>query len=467
MLKQLKTIIATCMVLLMLAAGSSALAQTTTLNSTFTYQGSLSVSSAPFNGTCDFEFSLFDDQPVGTPDNQIGTTLTRSGVTVSGGVFTVSLDFGGTAFNGTDRYLAIAVVCPAGGTPVLLSPRQPITPAPYALGLYGLEVQQNNTSPNMIGGFSGNVAGTGIFGATIGGGGTATVGSPNTVNGNYATIGGGSTNTAGGAASTIAGGEGNVAGSLYSTVGGGNQNSANGQFSVVPGGFQNIASGFYSLAAGRNALAANDGAFVWNDSTGLTGTPLSSTVNNQFIARASGGFTFLTSATGATDTGAVLAAGGGDWANMSDRNVKENFVSIDPQGVLQDVVAMPITSWNYIAQGSTVRHIGPMAQDFYAAFGVGIGDRYISTVDASGVALAAIQGLYQLVQDKDTQIASLQAENDALEARLNDLDARLAALESLASPSQAGLGSPMMLVVLAAAGFGLMGWRASRKGSSL
>jgi hypothetical protein len=56
-----------------------------------------------------------------------------------------------------------------------------------------------------------------------------------------------------------------------------------------------------------------------------------------------------------------------------------------------------------------------MAQDFYAAFGVGEDDRHISTVDADGVALAAIQGLYQLMQEQNAQIVALEARVAALE----------------------------------------------------
>ncbi len=64
-------------------------------------------------------------------------------------------------------------------------------------------------------------------------------------------------------------------------------------------------------------------------------------------------------------------------------------------------------TWNYRSQDAAIRHIGPVAQDFYAAFGVGEDDRHISTIDADGVALAAIQGLYQVVQQKETRIADL------------------------------------------------------------
>ena len=74
--------------------------------------------------------------------------------------------------------------------------------------------------------------------------------------------------------------------------------------------------------------------------------------------------------------------------------------------MLNALAAIPIQSWNYKTQDAAIRHLGPMAQDFQAAFHVGENNTTISTVDAQGVALAAIQGLYGLVKDKDAQIAA-------------------------------------------------------------
>jgi hypothetical protein len=81
--------------------------------------------------------------------------------------------------------------------------------------------------------------------------------------------------------------------------------------------------------------------------------------------------------------------------------------------------------------------MGPMAQDFYAAFGLGLGDTTIDTVDADGVALASIQGLHTLIEEKDARITDLEAENDALvsgnaaqQQQIDDLEARLSALEA-------------------------------------
>lgn len=115
-----------------LALGLSVLAgQAGALGTAFTYQGQLEQSGTPTNGTCDFQFSLFDALSGG---NQVGTTLTVSPVSVTDGLFTVQLDFGGSAFDGNNRWLQIAVRCPTGsGNYTTLAPRQPLTAAPYAL----------------------------------------------------------------------------------------------------------------------------------------------------------------------------------------------------------------------------------------------------------------------------------------------------------------------------------------------
>jgi hypothetical protein len=83
---------------------------------------------------------------------------------------------------------------------------------------------------------------------------------------------------------------------------------------------------------------------------------------------------------------------------------------------------MPITRWHYTNDVATP-HLGPMAQDFYAAFSVGMDDRHIATVDEEGVALAAIQGLNQKLEGKDAEIQTLKQQNDLLAERLNELEA--------------------------------------------
>jgi hypothetical protein len=124
--------------------------------------------------------------------------------------------------------------------------------------------------------------------------------------------------------------------------------------------------------------------------------------------RSHGGARFYTAS--GTGTGVQLASGGGSWGSLSDRNVKENFTPVDGQEVLASLADVPITTWNYKAQDAAIRHMGPAAQDLYAAFGLGEDELYINTVDADGVALAAIQGLYQLSQDQAARIQALEEE---------------------------------------------------------
>ena len=97
----------------------------------------------------------------------------------------------------------------------------------------------------------------------------------------------------------------------------------------------------------------------------------------------------------------------------SDRNRKEQIIDIDHASILQKVSQLPITEWQYI--GGKERHIGPMAQDFYAAFGLGLGEKTIATVDADGIALAAIKALVK--------------ENEALKKRLSKIESLLSELE--------------------------------------
>jgi hypothetical protein len=104
--------------------------------------------------------------------------------------------------------------------------------------------------------------------------------------------------------------------------------------------------------------------------------------------------------------GNILASG--TITGSSDRNVKEHFSPVNPREVLEKVSGLPITEWNYQADNETLRHIGPMAQDFYSAFNVGLDDKHISMVDADGVALAAIQGLNQKLEEKDAEIETLK-----------------------------------------------------------
>jgi hypothetical protein len=97
----------------------------------------------------------------------------------------------------------------------------------------------------------------------------------------------------------------------------------------------------------------------------------------------------------------------GTLAQGSDRAHKDHIKAIDPQQVLAKVAGMPISEWDYTTEPG-VPHLGPMAQDFYAAFNLGQDNKHITTIDEGGVALAAIQGLDQKLNEKDTEIKDLK-----------------------------------------------------------
>ena len=103
---------------------------------------------------------------------------------------------------------------------------------------------------------------------------------------------------------------------------------------------------------------------------------------------------------------------------MSDRNVKTNFADVNARDVLEKVAQLPVTTWNLKSQDPSVHHMGPVAQDFRAAFGLGADEHFISSSDADGVALAAIQGLYQANKELKQENADLRARLERLEKRI-------------------------------------------------
>ncbi len=109
----------------------------------------------------------------------------------------------------------------------------------------------------------------------------------------------------------------------------------------------------------------------------------------------------------------------------SDRNMKADFSSVNPQLILRRLASMPIQTWSYKADGDAVRHLGPVAQDFKAAFDLGADDKTIATVDADGVALAAIQGLYQQNQELARTVKQQGNQIEQLLARLRRQEAHL------------------------------------------
>jgi hypothetical protein len=102
----------------------------------------------------------------------------------------------------------------------------------------------------------------------------------------------------------------------------------------------------------------------------------------------------------------------------SDRNQKKNIAPADTDAILKKVSELPISTWTYLEEPAGVRHLGPMAQDFHASFGLGNDDRTYHSVDAHGVALAAIQALERIVKQQEQRIERLERENRALRKRV-------------------------------------------------
>jgi trimeric autotransporter adhesin len=230
--------------------------------------------------------------------------------------------------------------------------------------------------------------------------------------------------TASGRASTAIG-EGTVASGGRSLAGGQNS-SAIGDTSLAFG-LEAAASGVGSVVLGRTARtsAAGSGSFMFADRS--SSAPFQSNAPNEFGARFAGGFYLYTRAD--LGTGAALAANGSSWASLSDVNAKENFRDVSGEEVLRKLARIPIREWNYKAQDRSIRHMGPTAQDFNAAFGLGDFPLRINTIDADGIALAAINALESRTRDLPRHAAELErldADNAALRELLDATRAELA-----------------------------------------
>jgi hypothetical protein len=270
--------------------------------------------------------------------------------------------------------------------------------------------------------------------------------------------------------STIAGGSANTiqTNASYSTIGGGSANAIqpNAFYATVPGGRLNSAADA-AFAAGTRAKAIHTGAFVWGD---YTEADFASTAPNQFLVRAAGGVGIGTASPGAaldvrttSGTGNAIRFGyytggegnliagpsrvgiatgdmverisipqstgnvglgtlspsqklhvignilaSGSITPNSDVNAKTDFAPVNVAEILERVATLSLHQWRFKDEPDGVKHIGPMAQDFRAAFGLGEIPTAIATVDADGVALAAIQGLNQKLDQKSAEITELK-----------------------------------------------------------
>lgn len=219
-----------------------------------------------------------------------------------------------------------------------------------------------------------------------------------------------------GADVTISGGAGFAAGSNNRCAG--NYCHAVG-FSASTDGLAAIALGWavtanasHSVAIGRRATTnGHAGAFVYGDASTTTDS-IVATGDNEFAVRAAGGYRFRTNA--ALTTGCNLPPGSGTFVCTSTRAAKENYEEVDGEALLERIRAVPLNSWNLIEEPGKPRHMGPFAEDFHAAFGLGSSETSIGHQDIDGVNFGGVKAL-------EVRTRSLQEENRALSAELSAL----------------------------------------------
>jgi len=218
-------------------------------------------------------------------------------------------------------------------------------------------------------------------------------------------------------------------------------------FSTFAVGEDNTATGAASVALGYHAHTnARQGSFVFSDRASID--TMRAGVNHSANWRVSGGFRIFTTsnlsdgvtiqagtsvsnwgqsdAVISTSTGAYLGTDG-VWHDVSDVNRKHLFASVSGEDVLTRLRSLPIRTWSYRVDTDGVRHLGPTAQDFHAAFGLGRDNTTIGGVDGSGVALSAAQALERRTAEQRARIEALERENAELRRRLERIEALLAA----------------------------------------
>jgi hypothetical protein len=224
--------------------------------------------------------------------------------------------------------------------------------------------------------------------------------------------------------------------------------------STFAAGEDNTASGAASVALGYHAHTnARQGSFVFSDRSSVD--TLRAGVNHSANWRVSGGFRIFTSSnlgTGvtiqsgtsvsnwgqssaviSTSVGAYLGTDG-LWHDASDVHRKHLFADVSGEDVLLRLRALPVQTWSYRIDPDHVRHVGPTAQDFRAAFGLGRDSVTIAAIDEGGVALSAIKALDARTVAQQARIDALERENAELHARLDRIEAALATRAAAAKP---------------------------------
>ena len=183
------------------------------------------------------------------------------------------------------------------------------------------------------------------------------------------------------------------------------------------------ATGDYSTAIGRNVKASGNGTIFIGDNSSATINNAGN--DNRFAARFANGYRFYTAAD--LSTGALMNAGDNSWSSISDSTKKENFLPVNGEEVLNKISKFNLRSWNYKGQDPKQhRHYGPMAQEFFNAFGHdGIGtignDTTIASADIDGINLIAIKALEKRTKEQNQIITNLNKRIEELEKQNKEL----------------------------------------------
>ncbi len=211
-------------------------------------------------------------------------------------------------------------------------------------------------------------------------------------------------------------------------IGHGNE-LTNAQWAYVFGGSCRVTGGNFSLIAGPSHTVSANGTFVYGESNNVSGMAsatmgnfLTNTIGFSFLSRYAGGYTMYSGF--GVASGVTLATGGGAWASVSDRNLKENITEVSNKSILEKLISVPVTEWTYLSQKADSMnkyaakgvhydkapvHIGPMAQDFAKTFGYGEYQDKITTSDIDGVMFAGVQALAQENKELKAKIEKLES----------------------------------------------------------
>ncbi|HEX5124231.1 MAG TPA: hypothetical protein VFV97_13375 [Rhodanobacteraceae bacterium] len=439
-------------------AAAIALGMSTVHAASFTYHGSLQDKGQAANGRYDIELTLYSSRDGGAV---LAGPVTVFGVAVSDGNFATPVDFGPMTSLTSQGWVDVRVR-PAGDRDfTALDARSPVAPEGTCPGAWALDGNAGIPAGSYLGTADAtpvNIRVNGIPGAVFGPVGHVQLNYADSANGDYSTAIGFHAGTQFEGSTMIGGNDAFAAGIrdsgprqfIVGNSGGVGINTGlapdghalRDELTIAPSPTLPGSNADLTLMTGTDGYsgfhmeAEPAGYYVFH---GLYTTAGSVAYDNLLTVNYSHGFGGYFAFNGTTYHGPITVGDDGDgfgngayvttggvWTNASSKSFKDGFGSVDVGAVLDKLVALPIQTWFYKASRSEGQHMGPFAEDFAAHFGLGNDEKHIATVDESGVAFAAIQGLNRKVENEN---AALREQNQALQSRLDRVNARLDKLE--------------------------------------